>query len=59
MCFELLGFDIMMDSMLKPYLVEVNHAPAFATETEFDKELKEPLIRDSIKLLNLSNKRKN
>jgi tubulin polyglutamylase TTLL6/13 len=39
-CFELLGFDILIDSNLKPWLLEVNHTPSFATETQFDEDLK-------------------
>ena len=34
MCFEILGFDIMVKNDLSPMLIEVNHAPSFATETE-------------------------
>jgi tubulin polyglutamylase TTLL6/13 len=29
MCFEILGFDIIIDDEFKPYLLEVNHAPSF------------------------------
>lgn len=36
MCFEILGFDIMFDSKLKPWLIEVNHAPSFGTDTPID-----------------------
>jgi len=28
MCFQLLGFDIMIDSKLEPFLLEVNHSPS-------------------------------
>lgn len=26
-CFEVLGFDVMIDSKLKPWIIEVNHLP--------------------------------
>jgi len=39
MCFEILGFDVILDSRRKadgqpiPYLLEVNHAPSFNSDT--------------------------
>jgi tubulin polyglutamylase TTLL6/13 len=36
MCFEILGFDIMLDSDLNPYLIEVNHTPSFTADTPLD-----------------------
>jgi len=36
MCFEILGFDILVDENQNPYLLEVNHAPSFNTDTAFD-----------------------
>lgn len=56
MCFEIFGFDIMIDKHLKPYLIEVNHAPSFWTDSPLDLEVKRNLIIDSLQLLNISNK---
>ena len=40
MCFEVLGFDIILDHKLKPYVLEVNHAASFATDSPLDKKIK-------------------
>ena len=36
MCFEIFGFDIILDENCKAWLLEVNHAPSFETDTPFD-----------------------
>ncbi|CAE7299501.1 Ttll6a [Symbiodinium microadriaticum] len=54
MCFEILGFDVMLDQKLQPWLLEVNHAPSFATESELDRLVKEEVLRDSFNLLDLN-----
>lgn len=59
MCFELLGFDIIIDSKLKPWLLEVNHTPSFVTDTPLDGFIKKNAIRDSLRLMNASCKAKN
>jgi len=48
----------MLDTDLKPWLIEVNHAPSLATESAFDLNLKKKLVEDTLRLLNLSMKRK-
>jgi tubulin polyglutamylase TTLL6/13 len=53
-CFEILGMDILIDSKLKPYILEVNHSPSFHTSEQVDKEVKEALIRDTFQILNLT-----
>jgi len=40
MCFEILGFDIMIDSKANPWVIEVNHAPSFTTDTPLDFRIK-------------------
>ncbi|XP_068157305.1 tubulin polyglutamylase TTLL13 [Drosophila tropicalis] len=50
-CFEILGFDILVDWKLKPYILEVNHSPSFHTNEQVDREVKRPLIRDTLTLV--------
>jgi tubulin polyglutamylase TTLL6/13 len=58
MCFEILGFDVLIDEKLKPWLIEINHAPSFATDTPLDFKMKKDVIADSIQLLGMTYKRK-
>ncbi|CAM9408760.1 unnamed protein product [Bubo scandiacus] len=59
-CFEILGFDILLDRKLKPWLLEVNHSPSFTTDSHLDHEVKDALLCDTINLINVHacNKRK-
>ncbi|XP_055969895.1 tubulin polyglutamylase TTLL13 [Sorex fumeus] len=52
-CFEILGFDILLDHKLKPWLLEVNHSPSFTTDSCLDREVKDTLLCDTISLLRL------
>ncbi|CAK6438328.1 unnamed protein product [Pipistrellus nathusii] len=52
-CFEILGFDILLDRKLKPWLLEVNHSPSFSTDSSLDKEVKDSLLFDTLVLINL------
>ncbi|CAL8069670.1 unnamed protein product [Calicophoron daubneyi] len=54
-CFEILGFDIMFNNKLKPYVLEVNHSPSFNTDSKLDKEIKESMIWDTIQLAHFGN----
>jgi hypothetical protein len=51
--FELLGFDVMLDSQLDPWLIEVNASPALATDTQLDMQVKAPLLSDTLKVLSI------
>ncbi|KAM7363269.1 tubulin tyrosine ligase-like 6B [Cochliomyia hominivorax] len=50
-CFEILGFDILVDAKMKPYILEVNHSPSFHTNELVDRQVKRPLIRDTLSLI--------
>ncbi|XP_077020779.1 tubulin polyglutamylase TTLL6 isoform X6 [Tamandua tetradactyla] len=52
-CFEILGFDVLLDHKLKPWLLEVNHSPSFSTDSWLDKEVKDNLLYDTLVLINL------
>lgn len=36
MCFEILGFDIMIDSEERAWLLEINYTPSFSCESPLD-----------------------
>ncbi len=57
-CFEVLGFDIILDAEGKPWLLEVNHSPSFATETKFDWNLKRGLVEDTLQIVSISQREK-
>lgn len=50
-CFELLGFDILLDSDMKPWLMEVNLSPSLATESPLDLKIKSQLFLDTMNLM--------
>uniref|UniRef100_A0A4W4FII2 Tubulin tyrosine ligase-like family, member 6 n=1 Tax=Electrophorus electricus TaxID=8005 RepID=A0A4W4FII2_ELEEL len=52
-CFEILGFDVLLDHHLKPWLLEVNHSPSFTTDSHLDREVKDGLLYDTLALINL------
>ena len=52
-CFDLLGFDIILDSSLKPWLLEVNLSPSLATDSPLDFYIKSNLITDTFNLVGI------
>lgn len=54
MCFQILGFDIMIDSKCRPYLLEVNQSPSFSTDSPLDYKIKKTVLGDTFNLLNCS-----
>lgn len=50
-CFELFGFDILLDSNLSPWLLEINLTPSLHCDSHLDLKIKSKLVAD---ILNLS-----
>ncbi|XP_039294347.1 probable tubulin polyglutamylase TTLL2 isoform X2 [Nilaparvata lugens] len=52
-CFEFYGFDVLVDSALRPWLLEVNLSPALGNHCDVDPAVKKPMLHDMFDLLGL------
>lgn len=51
--FEIYGFDILVDSKLKPWLMEVNVCPSLSSSSPMDRKIKHTLLTDTLNLIGL------
>lgn len=49
--FEVLGFDIMIDNNLNPWLIEVNTSPDLSYSTEITEVLVRGLVKDVMRIM--------
>ncbi|XP_067904125.1 probable tubulin polyglutamylase TTLL9 isoform X2 [Heterodontus francisci] len=52
-CFELYGYDILIDKNLKPWLLEVNASPSLIASSQEDYELKCRLLEDTVHVVDM------
>jgi hypothetical protein len=52
-CFEILGFDVLLDTKFKPWILEVNHSPSFTCDSELDTRIKTGVIKDVFPIINI------
>ncbi|KAL0270115.1 UNVERIFIED_CONTAM: hypothetical protein PYX00_007625 [Menopon gallinae] len=52
-CFELYGFDILIDSTLKPWLLEINLSPSLCCDSPLDMRIKSAVLADLLTLAGL------
>ncbi|NXM62220.1 TTLL5 polyglutamylase, partial [Illadopsis cleaveri] len=50
-CFELYGFDVLIDDTLKPWLLEVNLSPSLACDSPLDLKIKASMLSDMFTLV--------
>jgi tubulin polyglutamylase TTLL5 len=53
-CFELFGYDVLIDNNLRPWLIEVNASPSLARENALDSRVKNNMLKDMIDLLEVT-----
>ncbi|CAJ1085453.1 probable tubulin polyglutamylase TTLL9 [Xyrichtys novacula] len=52
-CFELYGYDILLDENLKPWLIEVNASPSHTPSSQEDYEMKCRLLEDTLNVVDM------
>ncbi|XP_071959133.1 probable tubulin polyglutamylase TTLL9 isoform X2 [Antedon mediterranea] len=55
-CFEMYGYDVLLDVDLKPWLIEINASPSLTASNQQDYELKYGLLEDVICIVDQENK---
>ena len=52
-CFELYGYDVLIDSELRPWLIEVNASPSLSANTPQDELMKKEMLHDVFHVLEM------
>jgi len=55
-CFEVYGFDVMVDEDLKPWLLEVNLSPSMVADSPLDWRVKSNLLSDAFTLIGIQSR---
>src|SRR5689334_6609431 len=55
-CFEMYGYDVLIDNNMKPWLLEVNASPSLSADTEADHTLKYGVLDDAFSVVDLEHK---
>jgi tubulin polyglutamylase TTLL1 len=50
-CFEMYGYDVLLDANLKPWLIEVNASPSLSATTPSDLAMKTAVINDTLNIV--------
>ena len=53
-CFEVFGFDVLVDEQLKPWLLEVNTSPSVACASPLDMDIKTAVLTDLLNVVGIA-----
>ncbi|GMF25237.1 unnamed protein product [Phytophthora lilii] len=49
--FDLLGYDILLDADLRPWLIEINSSPSMARDHDLDYQVKDAMMLDTLRVV--------
>jgi tubulin polyglutamylase TTLL5 len=49
----LFGYDVLLDSNLRPWLLEINLSPSLACDSPLDLEIKSRLVADTLNMVGI------
>ncbi|EEY53892.1 tubulin-tyrosine ligase family [Phytophthora infestans T30-4] len=49
--FDLLGYDILLDADLRPWLIEINSSPSMARDIDLDYQVKDAMMLDTLRVV--------
>eukprot|EP00919_Chromeraceae_sp_WS-2016_P065356 GHVR01154577.1.p1 GENE.GHVR01154577.1~~GHVR01154577.1.p1 ORF type:complete len:596 (+),score=196.94 GHVR01154577.1:60-1790(+) len=52
-CFEVFGFDVLLDSEIKPWLLEVNLSPSLIADSPLDRKIKTALLCQTLTVVGM------
>jgi len=52
-CFEVFGFDVLIDKDFNAWLIEVNILPSLSSSSQLDKKIKTMLLGDTFNLVGI------
>lgn len=50
-CFQILGFDVLLDTDLNPYVLEVNYRPSLETNASYERRMKTSMLADALRII--------
>lgn len=50
-CFQILGFDVLLDEELNPYILEVNYRPSLETNADYERKMKSAMLADCMRIM--------